>query len=248
MKICFATTFRKSAKSAPSETIRERMIILALDTALDACSAAVAEVARDADCVDRLARRYAVLGTGHAEAIMPMIADVLAEARLVPGDISRIGVTIGPGSFTGLRTGLSAARGLALALGIPAIGITSCAALAATAPREGALLIAIDARRGELFFAAYDEDRNEVLAPCAMAPDAAAARFADKSRWWIAGSGASLLAEAFEKIGVSAHQYPDLFWPDAAAMMSLIAHSSPADHPAAPLYLRAADAKRPGGG
>jgi tRNA threonylcarbamoyl adenosine modification protein YeaZ len=99
--------------------------VLGLDATGSACSAALL---RD----DRaLAHRFAAMERGQAEALVPMIASVLAEAALPVAALDLIAVTVGPGAFTGVRIGLAAARGLALASGVPALGVTSFAAVAA---------------------------------------------------------------------------------------------------------------------
>src|SRR5215510_13856198 len=104
------------------------MRVLAIDTALHACSAAVLDSDRQAI----MASESLTMQRGHAEALMPLIARVMDSAAIEFKDLDRIAVTTGPGSFTGLRVGISAARGLALAAGKPAIGLTTLAAFAAT--------------------------------------------------------------------------------------------------------------------
>src|SRR6202040_1588458 len=96
------------------------MRVLALDTALDACAAAVLDTERR----DLPASETQPMSRGHAEALMPMVARVMDAARLEFSDIDRIAVTIGPGSFTGVRVGIAAARGIALAARKTAIGLT----------------------------------------------------------------------------------------------------------------------------
>src|SRR5882672_12886814 len=103
------------------------MLILAIDTALEACAAAVL----DTDANKLIARESQAMKRGHAEALMPLIARVMKEAGLPFAALDRIAVTTGPGSFTGLRVGLSAARGIALAAAKPAVGVTTLAAYAA---------------------------------------------------------------------------------------------------------------------
>src|SRR3569833_895579 len=103
------------------------MLIVAIDTALDACSVAVL----DTETAELLAQEQLLMKRGHAEALMPMIARVMQSASLAFTSLDRIAVTVGPGSFTGLRVGISAARGLAVATGKPAIGLTALAAFAA---------------------------------------------------------------------------------------------------------------------
>src|SRR5215470_7719038 len=103
------------------------MLILAIDTALDACAAAVL----DTEAGQLIAQESQAMKRGHAEALMPLIARVMMQSRLSFAALDRIAVTTGPGSFTGLRVGLSAARGLALAAQKPAVGLTTLSAYAA---------------------------------------------------------------------------------------------------------------------
>src|SRR6202049_2571874 len=105
---------------------RGAMRILAIDTALEACAAGVIEMP------DRvLAQESLAMARGHAEALMPLLARVMDQAGIGFDALDRIAVTVGPGSFTGLRVGIAAARGIALATGKPAVGVSTLAALAA---------------------------------------------------------------------------------------------------------------------
>src|ERR1700716_2944578 len=103
------------------------MRVLAIDCALDACAAAVL----DSTTGSIIASQTRIMVRGHAEALMPLIARVMDEAEVEFKELDRIAVTVGPGSFTGLRVGISAARGIALAAAKPAIGLTTLAGLAA---------------------------------------------------------------------------------------------------------------------
>ena len=103
------------------------MLILAIDTALDACAAAVL----DTETAELRAQESLPIKRGHAESLMPLIARVMQSANLAFTALDRIAVTVGPGSFTGLRVGISAARGLALAAERPAVGLTTLSAYAA---------------------------------------------------------------------------------------------------------------------
>ena len=123
------------------------MIVLAIDTAGVDCAAAVF----DSDTGAILGRVSESIGRGHAERLMAMIDEALAEAKLLLTDVVRIGVTIGPGSFTGLRIGLSAARGLGLALGIPVVGVPSLQAISLYAKPGHPTAVLLDARRGEAY-------------------------------------------------------------------------------------------------
>ena len=108
------------------------MLILAIDTALDACAAAVLDTASS----KVIAQESQAMKRGHAEALMPLIARVMKESGVAFDALDRIAVTTGPGSFTGLRVGLSAARGIALAAGKPVVGVTTLTAYAAPVVSE----------------------------------------------------------------------------------------------------------------
>src|SRR5437773_7311126 len=127
------------------------MLILAIDTALDACSAGVL----DTDAGKMIALESLAMKRGHAEALMPLIARVIKVAGIAFASLDRIAVTAGPGSFTGLRVGLSAARGIALAAGKPAVGLTTLTAFAAPIVSENSdhpVISAIDARHDHVYF------------------------------------------------------------------------------------------------
>ena len=141
------------------------MIVLAIDTAGTGCFAAVYDSGNDTV----LASAGADIGRGHAEQLMGFIDEALVAGGKVLADIDRIAVTVGPGSFTGIRVGVAAARGFALALSLPAVGITTLAAIAEAAREMNpgrAILATIDAKRDELYcqsFAADGTARSEAL-------------------------------------------------------------------------------------
>lgn len=103
------------------------MRVLAIDTALEACSAALLDTGSGMT----LARQSRPMTRGHAEVLVPLISEVMIQSEIDFAQIDRVAVTTGPGSFTGLRVGLSAARGIGLAAGKPVVGLTTLAALAA---------------------------------------------------------------------------------------------------------------------
>ena len=211
--------------------------MLALDTSMAACSAAVWAEGRIA------ARRRERLRRGHAEALVPMVAAALADAGVAPARLDAIAVTRGPGSFTGVRIGLAASRGFALALACPAIGLTTLEVLAAAvdiAAVEAAgaappVLAAIEARRGQVY---------AQLFPCGAPPAAmsveAAAALAGGGPVRLAGDAAPRVAAA---LGAPARAAAGDGQPDAAAALLLALRRAPADSPPAPLYLRAPDAR-----
>jgi tRNA threonylcarbamoyladenosine biosynthesis protein TsaB len=208
------------------------MIVLGLDTCLSSCSVAVLDGER------MLASAREVMARGHQERLAPMARDVMTEAGLAFDAIDRIAVTVGPGSFTGLRVGIAFAKGLAFALGKPAVGIGALEALAAQA--KGLVFPAIDARRGQLYLQAFD-DGAALMAPDAVTAEVAAARIAELSQgrpFTLIGSGAALLADFAPSATVIAAEGADAR--DVARLAS-----ARAPGPLKPLYLRAPDAKLP---
>ena len=212
------------------------MIILGLDTCLDACSAAVLETG-----LVRAAASHP-MGRGHQEAIAPLVEGVMAQAGLSFSDLDRVGVTIGPGSFTGLRVGLAFAKGLGAALSIPVVGVGTLAALAEPLG-EDLVFAVIDARRGQVYLQAFARGKA-LMAPDALDLATAAARVAELSAGRpasLAGSGAYLLADLMPDARLIGAPACD---PVAVARLAG-AQASPAIP--RPLYLRAPDARLPGG-
>jgi tRNA threonylcarbamoyladenosine biosynthesis protein TsaB len=217
------------------------MLVLAIDTALDACSAAVL----DSDRRAIVASETQPMQRGHAEALMPLIARVMDGAGIEFRQLDRIAVTTGPGSFTGLRVGISAARGIALAAGKPAIGLTTLAAFAAPHIAEDDTLpvvAAIDARHNNVYLQVFGPRGRTVVAPkVASLREAVRAAQTDPAR--IVGSAAQLIAAAWPKTEplpptVDQRGAPDISWIARLAAAADEGHGSPK-----PLYLRAPDAK-----
>ena len=160
------------------------MTLLAIDCATEACSVALFDGDR------LLAGNYRVMGRGHAEALVPMIAALPGK-----GKAERIVVSLGPGSFTGLRVGLAAARALGLAWNVPVLGYPTLALIAAIArKRQGAQLVSVvtTGGHGEWFVAKYDAAGSELAPPLSMTPEAATAACADL----VVGSQAEALVAA----------------------------------------------------
>src|SRR4029077_18352370 len=140
------------------------MRVLAIDTALEACSVAVLDTAR----ADMRVQESLAMQRGHAEALMPLVAHILQSAQLDFADLDRIAVTTGPGSFTGLRVGIAAARGIALAAGKPAIGLSTLAAFAApfiAADDSLPVVVAIDARHDNVYLQVFGPGGRTLVAP-----------------------------------------------------------------------------------
>jgi len=169
------------------------MLILAIDTALDACAAAVL----DTETGKVIAQESQSMKRGHAEALMPLIARVIAVSETAFTNLGRIAVTTGPGSFTGLRVGLSAARGIALAANIPVVGVTTLAAFAAPVVIENAenpVISAIDARHDHVYLQVVSGNGSALVRPC-LAPMAEALNAWRFGAPHLTGNAAQLLAD-----------------------------------------------------
>ena len=213
------------------------MKLLAIDTASVLCAACVFDTAER----KALSRVSHEIGKGHAERLMDILAEVLDGACTDYAGLDAIAVSIGPGSFMGIRTGVAAARGLALALDIPATGVTTLEALATEArllhPGQ-AVLSAIDAGRSELYAALYAPDGRVLREPAALAPGDAA-DWAD-SDTILAGSGALLVEAAAGRGKVSAILGATA---DIVAFAQVAAKREGFGPKPVPLYLRAPDAR-----
>lgn len=217
------------------------MLILAIDTALDACAAAVL----DTDAGEFLAQESLLMKRGHAEALMPMIARVMQSADLAFTSLDRIAVTVGPGSFTGLRVGISAARGLALAAKRPAVGLTTLSAYAAAVVSQNKpvpVISAIDARHDHVYFQIVAGDGSQLVRPCVAPIDEAiaASQFGAPQ---LVGNAAGILADRWPKKGVQPVVVDTQPAPDIGWVAWLGAAADPGATPARPFYLKAPDAK-----
>ncbi len=219
--------------------------LLALDAAGAACSAALW---RDGGIV---AHRFAAMRRGQSEHLVPMIEEVMTAAETAYDTLDGLAVTIGPGGFTGVRIGLATARGLALALRRPLIGISSFEAVAAavpTAERSGRMLaVVLDSKRHEVYVQAFAPSDTGDLRP--VAPGAAVAP-ADLDAWLpagpvvLAGDAAPAARAALQAAGREVHAATSPGLADAVQVAALAA-ARPLPPPAAdmpqPLYLRAPD-------
>jgi len=217
------------------------MLILAIDTALDACAAAVL----DTGTSQVIAMESQAMKRGHAEALMPLIARVMKETGIPFAALDRIAATTGPGSFTGLRVGLSAARGIALAAGKPVVGLTTLSAYAAPIVSEGGeqpVISAIDARHDHVYLQVVSGSGSSLVRPkVASIEEALAASCFGAPH--LVGNAANLLAERWPSdapppFKVDAQPAPDITW-----VAWLGAAVNPDTAPAKPYYLRAVDAK-----
>lgn len=216
------------------------MRVLAIDTALEACSAAVLDVGQAAI----LSSETQIMVRGHAEALMPLIASVMSQAALSFSEMDRIVVTVGPGSFTGLRVGIAAARGFGLATSRPVVGVTTLAALAApyiAADDTVPIAAAIDARHRHVYLQLFGSG-GRTLIPPRIVPLREAAHAAAASSARLVGSGAAMIAGEwpYEEPPplVDERRAADIDWVARLGAAADKEQSAPK-----PLYLRAPDAQ-----
>jgi tRNA threonylcarbamoyladenosine biosynthesis protein TsaB len=223
------------------------MNVLAFDTCLGAVSVAVRWQGPAGDWLTRHA--HEARERGHAERLMPMMAAVMAEAGLAFPDIDRIAVTVGPGTFTGVRVGVAAARGLALASGAAMVGATTLAVMAHQASellgpaRRGdrALAVAVDARRGSVYLQLFRGAQNEAGPPLLLGADDAA-RHIGPGPVIVVGSAGDMVAGAIRAASGQVEATLADLQPDARALAVLAAELAPSS-PLRPLYLRPPDVK-----
>jgi tRNA threonylcarbamoyl adenosine modification protein YeaZ len=217
------------------------MRVLAIDTALEACSAAVLDTERGGI----LASESIPMLRGHAEALLPLVSRVMTEAGMEFSALDRVAVTVGPGSFTGLRVGVSAARGIAVAAGKPAVGLTTLAALAApyiAVDDVTPLVAAIDARNDQVYMQMFGAAGRSLIQP-RVASLREAVRDAANARARLVGSAAAMMAAAWP----ASVQPPPVADAARAPIIDWVAHLGAAAAQALslpkPLYLRAPDAQ-----
>jgi tRNA threonylcarbamoyl adenosine modification protein YeaZ len=215
------------------------MRVLAIDTALEACSAAVF----DTDHGGITASESVAMARGHAEAVMPLLARVMDLAEIDFANLDRIAVTTGPGSFTGLRVGIAAARGIALAAGKPAIGLSTLAAFATPLIAEDDTTHVVAAiAHDNVYLQVFGIGGRTLVAPrVATIRDAVRAAITGPVR--IIGSAARQVAAAWPKgaeppLQVEHRSAPDIDW-----VARLGAAAAQGYGPPKPLYLRAPDAQ-----
>jgi tRNA threonylcarbamoyladenosine biosynthesis protein TsaB len=213
------------------------MIVLAFDTAMAGCSAALFDTLKQ----EVLSERFIAMSKGHADAIAPLIHEIMGEAKLEFGELGLIGATTGPGTFTGVRTGMAMGRGLALSLGIPMIGMDTLSAIACNIQHlSGSVAVAVDARRGEIYFALFDRDLTMMHEPAVLLAEDAAGRLPD-GVLNVLGTGAEALIDAAPGKAVIKSSAGDL--PRASVFISRVAAMKPDAAAPEPLYLRPPDAK-----
>lgn len=227
--------------AAGTSTIRRP--VLAIDTCFQSCSAAVGLFAGHE--LIRTVARFEPMQTGQAERIVPMVADVVADAGIEMADVGLVAVSVGPGSFTGTRIGLSAAKGLGLALGVPTAGVTSLQVIAVQLAQAGAadgreMCVAIDMGRDDIYVQIFDKSGFEARTSAQLVGVGEVNDFAAAHAAVVLGHGAYFSTQA-----AALSQY---FLPRAETVVALVTQCQQKLIPAVALYLRAPDAKPPGSG
>ena len=219
------------------------MRILAIDTALPAISACVLdEGAESPESIETIA-----MERGHAEALLPLIERVMARVEGGFASLDRVAVTVGPGSFTGLRVGIAAARAIGVACKVPVIGVSTLAALAAPLILEqkpGLVAVAIDARHGNVYFAAFGPDGRATSAPRVL-PPREAVRSLGAGPVRLAGSGRRCSPSRLRRPERRLRSLVNTRNSDIVFVAKLGLLADPALAPPRPLYLKAPDAKLP---
>ncbi len=220
--------------------------ILAIDTATNACSAAIW-----ADGVI-IGSRYEEMVRGHAERLVPMVAEIFNDAKCAIKDLDLVAVTSGPGAFTGIRVGLAAARGFALSAEVPCIGLTTLEAIAAKITwTPGKLLVALDSKRKDVYFQIFEANGVPVTGADVGFPEQvgiiAAQHILAGTRVILAGDAAIAVSEHLVRGGIYA-EMSGIPYPNAEALAELAASkwsSGVPLMPVKPLYLRKPDAVLP---
>lgn len=234
-----ATTSSRRATAAVTEAVPQSL--LAFDSAGAACSAAVW---RDGKLV---AHRFEAMGRGQSERLVPMIVSVMTEAALGYEQLDALAVTVGPGGFTGVRIGLATARGLALARGLPVIGVTNFEAVAAAVGQAELagrkLVVLLETKRRDFYLQCFDSAGRDSTEPLLVPPEGLDERLPPDSLL-LAGDAAaralpSLIDRGRDAVLAVGAEHTDAAWlAQVAAGRTL----PPADaSPPEPLYLRAPD-------
>lgn len=196
------------------------MLLLAIDTAATLCAACVLDTG-----AGERGRAVLDLGKGHAEHLMGVIDAALEAAGATYADLGGIAVSVGPGSFTGVRVGVAAARGLALALKVPAVGVSTLEALAAEAAPGRPAIARIEAGRGQAWVAAFCAAGEPVFGPAALSLEAADDFVRNADAGAVVATGTTADIATYARLG--------------AAKLA----AGPVPEKPKPLYLREADAR-----
>ncbi len=222
------------------------VLVLALDTSTDAVVVGLAELAPGGDASPRvLAERVRPGARQHGEQLMPAVLEVCAAADRTPAELDAVVCGLGPGPFTGLRVGIASAAALADALDVPAHGVCSLDAIAVGGPSAGPgepLLVVTDARRRELYWAAYDRAGVRTHGPAVDTPAALAVLVPGLGVHRVAGTVAD---EHAALLGLPVHPARVPTPVGLVTVAAAVARAGAAGGPLEPCYLRRPDAVPP---
>ena len=216
------------------------MRILAIDTSCDAASICL----YDSQKAKVIAARSERMTRGHAEAIGPMAAQIRAECGAAFDTLDRVAVTLGPGSFTGIRVGVAFARAIGLSLGIQVVGISTLITFAGQlflTPRAGLIASVIDARHGNVYFQFFDSGGRALMEP-RIDSIGSAVRAAGVGLIRVTGAGAGIFAAEALRLGIALDESSAVAAPDTVTLARLAAVVDAALCAARPIYLKAPDA------
>ncbi len=216
------------------------MRILALDTALGLCSACVYDGTTGAT----LSAESLIMDKGHAESLLPLVERVIGKISGKFQSIDRVAVSVGPGSFTGLRVALAAARAFGVALRVPVVGVTTLSAFALPYlfdDAERVIASVIDARHDHLYAQIMSHDGHILMAPDVISISAMADQLRGKSVR-VVGNGARLLEDWLTDRGEDVVCDGDIYGPDIVAIAQLGQIATPHLAQPTPLYLKPPDA------
>ena len=217
------------------------MRVLAIDTALSACSACIWQ----AGDPEPLARETIPMERGHAEALLPLVDRLASRVDRGFESLDRVAVTVGPGSYTGLRVGIAAARGIGLAADVPVIGVATLSAFLAplmAGDRRGLFTAAVDAKHGQIYIQAVAVGGRTIIPPSLMG-FRDAVRLLGSGPILVTGSAAPALAAEARAQGLEVIATEPALVPDIAWVARLGALADPDQALPKPLYLREPDAK-----
>lgn len=223
--------------------------ILAIDSACASCSVALWRDGRV------LAQAFEPMQRGQSERLVPMVDEVVAKATVPLDTVDAIATTVGPGAFTGIRIGLSTARGYGLALGKPVVGVTTTRVLAAMAGEtdrqvDRQVLALVETKRADIYAELFDPEGKSIAGPEAL-PVAQLGDWLKAAPTLLCGDGAARVKPALEEAGCTVEEADSPHQSDAAVVARLAAHrlaeepASAFDRPPAPLYLRPPDVSQP---
>ncbi|MDR0906411.1 MAG: tRNA (adenosine(37)-N6)-threonylcarbamoyltransferase complex dimerization subunit type 1 TsaB [Oscillospiraceae bacterium] len=219
------------------------MITLSIEASAKACSAALTDGER------LIAQYFQNSGLTHSRTLLCMVEDILKNNELAIADVSRIAVGRGPGSFTGIRIALAAAKGLAWGANLPLCGVSTLEAAASVFVAENTIICpTMDARRGEVYNALFEVCGGSLTRLCADRALPAAELAAELKRSekpiLLTGDGAELTAKAFAECGIAFRLAPPLLRLQCAYGVALAARNAPDDAELEPNYLRVSQAER----